>query len=172
MYVSEALQDLRFKIHDKDIIEMTDDELVNCLNEAIQYVSAFLVGRNSPIMVKDMEVTDEETTLPENFVKTAGVYPVKITGNTMKWLEYEAPEEESEETPSIKIRYFATCPAVTKDDDMPFAHDALNQATIKLAAIYCGNQLENEISQDKALLDEINAALSATIGAGIGGAVQ
>ena len=73
MYVSEALQDLRFKIHDKDIIEMTDDELVNCLNEAIQYVSAFLVGRNSPIMVKDMEVTDEETTLPENFVKTAGI---------------------------------------------------------------------------------------------------
>lgn len=164
MYVSEALTDLRFKIHDKDIIEMTDDELINCLNEAIQYVAAFLVGRNSPIMVKDMEIYHEETTLPENFIKTAGIYPIKITGNTMKWLEYKEPEEGSEEEPCIKVRYFATCPAVTINDEMPFAHDALNQTTIKLAAIYCGNQLENEIAQDKALLDEVNAALSATIG--------
>ena len=164
MYVTEALRDLRFKIHDKDIIEMTNDELVNCLNEAVQYVAAFLVGRNSPIMVKDVEVTDEETTLPENFVKTAGVYPIKITGNTMKWLEYEEPEEGSEERASIKIRYFATCPALTINDEMPFAHDALNQVTIKLAAIYCGNQLEGEIAQDKALLDEVNAALAAAIG--------
>lgn len=170
MYVSEALQDLRFKIHDKDIIEMTDDELINCLNEAIQYVSAFLIGRNSAIMVKDMEISDEETTLPENFVKTAGIFPVKITGNKMRWLEYEEPEEESEEKPFIKVRYFATCPAITINDDMPFAHDALNQTTIKLAAIYCGNQLESDIGQDKALLDEINAALASTIG--IGGAVQ
>jgi len=152
MYVTEALQDLRFKIHDKDIIEMTDDELVNCLNEAIQYVAAFLIGKNSPSIVSDMEITEEETTLPENFVKTAGVYPIKVTGNTMKWLEYE-------EDASMKLRYFASCPAVTINDEMPFHHDALNQVTIKLAAIYCGNQLEGEVSQDKALLDEINAAL-------------
>lgn len=170
MYVTEALQDLRFKIHDKDVIEMTDDELINCLNEALQYVSAFLIGRNCPVVVKDIEVSDEETTLPENFVKTAGIFPVKITGNTMKWLEYEEPDEGSEEKPFIKIRYFATCPAVTINDEMPFAHDGLNQITIKLAAIYCGNQLESEISQDKALLDEVNAALASTVG--MGGAIQ
>ena len=164
MNVSEALDNIRAKIHDEDTIAMTDEELLVCLNEAIQYVAAFLVGRNSPIMVKDIEVNEEETELPENFVKTAGVYPVKITGNTMKWLEYEGPDEEEGTVPFIKIRYFATCPAVTINDEMPFAHDALNQTTIKLAAIYCGNQLENEIAQDKALLDEINAALAASIG--------
>lgn len=157
MYVTEALQDLRFKIHDKDVIEMTDDELVNCLNEAIQYVASYLVGQNSPVMVDDVVVSSEEITLPENFVKTAGVFPVKITGNKLKWLDYEEGE-------SVKIRYFYTCPAVTANDKMPFPHDALNQITIKLAAIYCGNQLESDVAQDKALLDEVNAMLAQTIG--------
>ena len=157
MYVTEALKDLRFKIHEKDIITMTEDEVVNCLNEAIQYVSAFLISRNSPILVDDITIDEAEITLPENFVKTAGLFPVKISGNKMKWLDYEAGS-------SINVRYFASCPAVTVNDEMPFSHDALNQIVIKLAAIYCGNQLESEISQDKALLDEINAALAQTIG--------
>lgn len=157
MDISEALQDLRFKIHDKDVIEMTDDELITCLNEAIQYVASYLVGQNSPVMVKNIVIDTEEYTLPENFIKTAGMFPIKITGNKLKWLDYEPGE-------SLTVRYFSTCPAVTVNDEMPFAHDALNQITIKLAAIYCGNQLESDIGQDKALLDEVNAMLAQTIG--------
>ena len=78
----------------------------------------------------------------------------------MKWLGYA-------EGQTMKVRYFSTCPAVVENGVMPFAHDALNQITIKLAAIYAGNQLEAEISQDKALLDEVNALLAQAAGNGI-----
>ena len=160
MNVTAALADIRNKIHDKDTIEMTDEELLICLNEAIQYVSSYLAGANSPVAVADITLSAEETTLPQNFVKTAGTYPVKITGNSMKWLGYEAGQ-------TMKLRYFFTPAAVVATDNMPFFHDALNQITIKLAAIYAGNQLEAEISQDKALLDEVNMLLAQAAGNGI-----
>ena len=162
MNVSEALADIRFKIHDTDVIEMTDEELLICLNEAIQYVASYLIAANSPAIVADMVVTAEETTLPANFVKTAGVFPVKVTGNTMLWLDYE-------EGQTMKVRYFASCTPVGETDAMPFDHDALNQITIRLAAIYAGNQLEAEIAQDKALLDEINMAIAQAAGSGLVG---
>lgn len=164
MNVSEALADIRFKIHDTDVIEMTNEELLICLNEAIQYVASYLIGANSPAIVANMIVSEEETTLPVNFVKTAGVFPIVVTGNTMRWLDYE-------EGQTMKLRYFASCEPVLETDEMPFKHDALNQITIKLAAIYAGNQLEAEVSQDKALLDEINAAIAqAAFGVAGGGA--
>ena len=162
MNVSEALANIRFKIHDTDVIEMTDEELLICLNEAIQYVASYLIAANSPAIVADMVVTAEETTLPTNFVKTAGMFPIKVTGNTLKWLDYE-------EGQTMKVRYFASCTPVAETDTMPFNHDALNQITIKLAAIYAGNQLEAEIQQDKALLDEINAAIAQAAGSGVVG---
>ena len=162
MNVSEALADIRFKIHDTDVIEMTDEELLICLNEAIQYVASYLIAANSPAIVADMVVTAEETTLPSNFVKTAGVFPIKVTGNTMLWLDYE-------EGQTMKVRYFASCTPVSETDAMPFDHDALNQITVRLAAIYAGNQLEAEIAQDKALLDEINMAIAQAVGNGLVG---
>lgn len=159
MNVHDALQDMRFKIHDKDVIEMTNDELLICLNEAIQYVSSYLIAINSPAIVADMVIENEETALPVNFVKTAGIFPIKITGNIMRWLGYEEGE-------TMNLRYFANSESVMESDDMPFEHEALNQITVKLASIYAGNQLEAEISQDKALLDEINAALAQAAGGG------
>ena len=160
MNVSEALDKIRTKIHDDDTIAMTDEELLTCLNEAIQYVASYLVGAKSPVMAHDMVIVAEETTLPQNFVKPAGVYPVKITGNTLKWLDYEAGQ-------TMKLRYFSTPTPATAEGTMPFVHDALLQITIKLAAIYAGNELEAEISQDKALLDEVNALLAQAAGNGI-----
>ena len=77
----------------------------------------------------------------------------------MRWLGYEEGE-------TMNLRYFANSESVMESDDMPFEHEALNQITVKLASIYAGNQLEAEISQDKALLDEINAALAQAAGGG------
>ena len=157
MNVSEALTDIRRKIWDNDNVTMTNDALLKCLNEAIQYVASYLIRENSPLLVNDLTISTATVTLPDNFVKTAGLYPVKITGTTLKWLDYEAGK-------TLKMRYFATCSEVAADGVMPFVHDALNQIIIKLAAIYALNQMEADISQDKALLDEINAALAQTIG--------
>ena len=46
---------------------------------------------------------------------------------------------------------------------MPFSQLALNQVCIKLAAIYCQNQEAMDVSQDKALLSEINQAIVAAV---------
>ena len=64
MNVTAAIADIRNKIHDKDTIEMTTEELLICLNEAIQYVSSYLAGTNSPAVVADITLTAEETALP------------------------------------------------------------------------------------------------------------
>lgn len=152
--VSEALNDMRMKLNDTDVIAMTDEELITCLNEAIQYVASYLISANSPAMVNDLLIEDEITNLPGNFVKTAGTFPVRVTGDTIVLLG----------EPPLRFRYFATCQLVDANGVMPFSHDALNQVTIKLASIYAGNQLEADVSQDKALLDEINALIAQTVG--------
>ena len=160
MNVSEALADIRAKIHDQDVIEMTDADLLTCLNEAIQFISSFIIEAKSPLLVNDMTISAETTTLPDNFVKTAGMYPVKVTGNTLKWLDYE-------EGRTMKLRYFASCTPVTANGVMPFTQAALHQIIIKVAAIYAGNELEADISQDKILSDEESAALARVIGGAV-----
>lgn len=157
MNVREALIQIRHMINDKDELELEEEELLMYLNKAIQYVASYLVQANSTYMVQDMTVSTETASLPDNFIKTAGNFPIKITGNTLKWLDYEAGH-------SIKIRFFATCGLVDLEDELPFHHDALNQQTVHLASIYALNQIEADISQDKALLDEINAALAQVVG--------
>lgn len=162
MNVSEAISTVRSKIHDNDVIEMSNDDILVCLNEALQLISVYLIAADSPLMVNDMTVSAATAPLPDNFVKTAGGYPIKITQNTMRWLDYEAGK-------TLKVRYFATAGTVTADGTMPFAHDALNQIAIREAAIYCGNQLEADVSQDMTLTDETKAALSSLLNKAVSG---
>ena len=160
MEVREALIQIRHIINDKDELELEDEELLMYLNKAIQYVSSYLIQANSPLIVQDMTVSTGTAELPKNYVKTAGGFPVKVTGNTLKWLDYESGK-------TLKLRYFATYELVEMDGEMPFHHDALNQQTIQAAAIFALNQVEADISQDKAILDEINAALANVIGGAV-----
>ena len=107
-----------------------------------------------------MTVSTETASLPDNFVKTAGMYPIKVTGNTLKWLDYEPGK-------TLKLRYFASCTPVTATGVMPFTQAALHQIIIKVAAIYAGNELEADITQDKVLSDEESAALARVIGGAV-----
>ena len=157
MNVREAIIQIRHIINDKDELELEEEELLMYLNKAIQYVASYLIQANSPYMVQDMTISTETAMLPDNFIKTAGNFPIKMTGNSLKWLDYE-------EGKTLKLRFFATCGLVELEDEMPFHHDALNQQTIQAASIYAMNQIEADISQDKALMDEVNAALTQVIG--------
>lgn len=150
MLVSEAILDIRDKVNDKDVIEYTDEELLTNLKEAIQYVGAFLVTAKSPLTVDEFVAEEEEFKVPKNFASTAGVYPIKITGNKGVLLD----------EPPMKIRYFSTYGDLRYEDDMPYNHAGLWQIIIKLASIYALNRNEFNIQQDKALLDEVNAQLA------------
>lgn len=108
-------------------------------------------------MVHEEMLTSQTTVLPENFLKTCGTFPIKITGNTIELLD----------EPPLKIRYTAGISRVSYVDDMPFTHEALNQFIVKLATIYALNQEELDVSQDKALLGELQASIASAIGAAV-----
>lgn len=156
MNVSEALIAIRHKTNDRDEVGNSNEELLAYLNEAIQYISQYLIGANSPTMVQDAVVNESNSTeidLPPNFVKLCGTFPIRITGNKMQLLG-ELP---------IRFRYFASFPLVEMDGEMPFHHDELNQIAIRLACIYVSNQQELDVQQDQALLKEIQDSIAAAI---------
>lgn len=153
MLVDVAINQIRDKINDRDEVGLDDNELLSYLNEAIQYVSSFLVGADSPMLVNNLTLTDKETAMPKEYVRTAGKFPIKITGRTIELLD----------DPPVTIRYFANVPHVELDDDMPFTQQALNQICIKLAAVFCENQEELDVSQDNALLQGFNQAIMTAI---------
>lgn len=153
MLVSDAIYDIRNKINDRDEIGLDDEELLSYLNEALQYVSSYLVSANSPLMVKEVIISDEKYEMPRDFVRFVGTLPIKVTGAEVTLLD----------EPPLKARYFASVSPVGIVDDMPFKQTALNQVAIKLAGIYAQNQQGLNVQQDKALLDELNASVAAAI---------
>ena len=152
MKVETALYEIRNKINDRDEIGLDDDEILSYLNEALQYISSYLVSANSPLMVKKLDIETETSTLPDDFVRFVGLQPVKITGK----------EVEAMEIP-IKARYFANVKQVGIADNMPFTQLALNQVAIKLASIYAQNQQGLNVQQDKVMLDELNASIASAV---------
>lgn len=149
MEVSEALTEIRNKINDRDEVGLDDEEILSYLNEAIQYIYNVLIGSRSPIIVEEMEITENEVNVPSNFAKFAGGFPIRRTNNRLVLLD----------EPPLKIRYFKTIPALEIDDDMPFDYYTLNQVAIKLACVYASNQQKLDVTTDKALLDEINTSI-------------
>ena len=150
MLVSEAIFDLRSKVNDKEVVEYTDEELLANINEAIQYVGAYLISQKSPLAVEEFVIDEKEFETPRNFTVTAGTFPIKITGNKGILLD----------EPPLTVRYFATYQDLTYEDEMPYNHAGLWPIIIKLASIYALNRNEFNIQQDKALLDEVNAQLA------------
>lgn len=153
MKVETAIFEIRNKINDRDEIGFDYDELLSYLNEALQYISAYLISANSPILIKTQTINEGSFVLPDNFARFAGYFPVRVEGNTCELLD----------APPMKVRYFATADNVNATSEMPFTQLALNQVAIKLASIYAQNQQSLNIQQDKVLLDEINAAIAAAI---------
>lgn len=153
MQVGDAITELRNKTNDRDEVGLDDSELLSYLNEAVQYVCAYLIGGNSPLFLHNMTISTVTATLPHNFVRTAGNFPIKITGNIIELLD----------DPPLNLRYFTSNNILLIDDDMPFTQDALNQISIKLATIYVNNQEQLDVSQDSNLLQSINTAIVAAI---------
>lgn len=153
MKVEEALYAIRNKINDRDEIGLDDDEILSYLNEALQYISAYMISVNSPLLTKSETINSKTFELPTNFVRFAGMFPVKVEGRIGELLE-SAP---------VNVKYFLSIDEVKSTSNMPFTQLALNQVAIKLACIYAQNQQGLNVQQDKVLLDEINGAIAGAI---------
>lgn len=149
-----AITEIRNKIDDKDNVSFLDSELLAYLNEAIQYISNYLISVNSPLMIKEVVIENKDFVLPKEYVKSCGTYPIKVTGTKVELID----------EPPIKFRYFESYPVVNDMDmELPFNNSVLDIVAIRLAVICAGNQLGADVSQDKTILDEINASIQSAI---------
>lgn len=156
MLVTEAITEIRNKINDRDMVGLDDSELLSYLNEAVQWVAASMISAGSTDLVKEEIIDGDEFTLPVNFAKFCGNYPIKRTG-----LQAELLCE-----PPMKLRYFVTYNLLTTDDEMPFNHIALTQVAIKKACEYAQSQEKLDVQQDKMLEGELSQAVALSMGVG------
>lgn len=155
MQIENAIAKLKAAGHDISD-EYSTDDCIGFLNTAVQEICHQLIAGKSPQMVKEITIHDSES-LPSDYVSSCGNYPVKVTGQMVTFTDTDID--------SLRFRYFATKPQIVDaTGDMPFTHEVLNDITVRLSTILALNQNEYDITQDKALLDEVRQAVAQGMG--------
>lgn len=157
MLVSEAVTELRNKINDEAADgDFTDAELISFLNEGIAYISSYLITASNPITTKKATISASGTAVPDDFVKMAGFFPVKISGNVLDLIDVSKP---------VTIKYFANIPSVKlATDALPFKNSTFNIALIRIASIYALNQMQFNVAQDQAITTELLNLVNSAFG--------
>ena len=119
MTVNQLLIKVRQKLNDMSKMKYSDEELIYCLNNAIDTVSLELADSKTPEFVKEFQLSaGEEVERPDDFIEFVGQYPIAFTEEEdkvmMELLDQEYP------CPMI-VRYFALRPKVNLlTDKVPF----------------------------------------------------
>lgn len=154
MQVKQAVAEIKAAGHDISD-EYSVDECLGFLNTAINEVSSLLIAARSPMMAAEILLHDGES-IPERYVSAAGRYPIRVTGQVVRFVDHSLPE--------IRFRYWQTMPPVENEaGDMPFPHEALNDYAVKVAILLALNRNEYDISQDKALYDELRGLIAGAV---------
>ena len=102
--------------------------------------------------MKEITVHDGDS-LPENFMKAAGTYPLRMTDGAVKIID--------DSFPAVRFRYFATPKSIeTENDVLPFNHDGINDVIVKAAVILALNENEYDVSQDTSLFNTLQQAIA------------
>ena len=85
MTVAQMLELMRPRIADADPAryEYSDAELIGYLNDAIRYVSDYIVRSGNPVFLANEGVLAEGDSVPEDIIAWAGQYPLNIRGGTV-----------------------------------------------------------------------------------------
>lgn len=119
MTVNQLLIKVRQKLHDMSKLKYSDEELIYCLNSAIDKLSLELADSKTPDFVKELKITvSKKIERPDDFIEFVGQYPVAITEQEdkvmMELLDQDYPG-------SMTLRYFALRPKIqTLADKIPF----------------------------------------------------
>lgn len=152
MKVSDILNVIRPRIADENKIEYEDEELIEYLNDAMDFLSAQLIAMNDSGMITDLTVKDGNA-VPADFMdKYAGNFPVYISGDAFKILDGST---------QVDIRYYAMKPHVVRADDLVPFKDYYKSVLTQAVAMYALNRNEYEIGQDKGLLNDLLTAHAA-----------
>ena len=119
MTVNQLLIMVRQKLRDMSKLKYSDEELIYCLNNAIDKLSLELADSKTPDFVKEFQITASRgIERPDDFIEFVGQYPVAITEQEdkvmMELLDKDYPGY-------MIVRYFALRPKVrTLADKIPF----------------------------------------------------
>lgn len=119
MTVNQLLIKVRQKLNDMSKLKYSDEELIYCLNNAIDTVSLELADSKTPEFVKEFKIAaGDAVTRPDDFIEFVGQYPIAFTEDddtvVMELLDQEYPCD-------MIVRYFALRPKVSLlTDKVPF----------------------------------------------------
>lgn len=156
MKLKEAISQFRILLHDTSK-EHDEYHATMRINQGIDLVCALLAGFASPLVLREDNFAEGDS-LPHNFLRTAGEYPIERTGNTIHILTGKK---------TIPVRYFISYEHLDYkdlDSEMPFPHDALNDFVIRTAVKLALNRNEADISQDQSILSELQQAMTQAMG--------
>lgn len=152
--ISNLIRRLRILINDQNDLEYTDKELLGYINDAVGYLSTYLISTKDPEMVKEISIT-QDIDVPDDYCSFSGSYPVYISDNKFKLYDPSA---------TVTARYFATKKTDSVvADNLPFK-DIYAPVIIRVASVYALNRNEFNVTQDvtiiSQMLDSIKAAKS------------
>lgn len=150
MLVTKAIERIRSATHDESY-EYSNEECVFALNTAAHEIAALLISGRAPILAREDVFTDGMA-LPEGFFRTAGTYPMKVTGQNIHFIDGSE---------KMKVRYFFMPKELTgvEKEAMPFEMEFLNGIAIKVAVKLLLNENEFDITQDQAIQQELMTAV-------------
>lgn len=119
MTVNQVLIKVRQKLNDMSKLKYSDEELIYCLNNAIDAMSMELADGKTPDFVKEFTIeAGTAVERPDDFIEFIGQYPIAFTEEGEKVMmellddEYPCP---------LIVRYFALRPKIKLlTDKVPF----------------------------------------------------
>lgn len=153
MQVAEAISRMRASMHDVSQ-EYDDLECIFALNMAIHDLTGLLVAARYPDIIAEADLAEGDN-VPDEFFRTCGTYPMRITGGKVHLLT---------SGDKLHVRYYTMPADVTRTGSLPFRLSILNSLAIKIAIKILLNENEYDISQDTSIQSEITQALQ--LGAG------
>jgi len=149
MLVEKAISRIKSAGHDISD-EYSQERCLEFINTAIQQVSSLLISAQYPSLIDEILVHNGES-LPSNYMKSAGNYPLKVIGNTVSI---------TDGSDTVRFRYWKTPAFVDETGELPFNNDAVNEVIVKLAVMLALNENEYDITQDNNLTSQLQQAIA------------
>lgn len=118
--VNDILILVRQRLGDMQKITFSDEELIHCLNDAMDVMCSSMSQSYDPEILKEITLTEDGVQLPDDFIAWQGQFPLLYkTDDENVTRVYPLDSEWDGENPTLK--YFAFKPHFTKlDDVIPF----------------------------------------------------
>ena len=140
MLVSAFLTLLRTRIRDEYKAEYQDSELISYLNDALAYWDSTRVVAGDCLRVKALTV-NPNVTVPTNFAKWAGTFPVYILNGTVY----------STDGGSVTCKYYSYSDSFASLNDNINLSNPEITVLLQLATIYALNRNQFDVSTDTSL---------------------